>query len=1049
MEKFISFKNNQQNPNNNQFFPLEQNSNQNKFQTGQNKNIEINKDSHLFLHSKKFLNKMPSNLENSDINNNFQPSVDYNEPQPQIYQDLNLNKKNKENNNYQSSNLISPKINNNTNFSNQPNKNKLLEEYFKLKNDNNNYNHNYFTYNNYLYNPNNNKNNNYNNNKQNPEPHYQPLSQKQKIQKRQSNQNNPIKNTNKNIPPKKSTSSSRIYQPENNMNHSPSFTPIKNTKSAHGKNLVLKEKEKTKQSPYFGPKYNSKSNKDIKVNFDKSKNEQNSQRITHSEESQNHVKSIIKNKNKIFRQEKTKKISAIKNISKTPITPMRKNLTPSRKEIQTYIDFRKKNFMKNVDKNNYALATNLTSTNNNKSSINSTESYWRKKENEKKKKMEQIKTERILKEEKELQEKPKINDNSKKIMGKKYNYKTDVFDRLSDFSQIQNHNAQIEKIREQFKENHTPMINDNSKRMKRTVEDLYQWKNKNERKKIESAKYLNKINKKKFAINPQSEEILKEKKSDYINKKVEDRLLEQGRLQQYKNEIQREQYLNYISKSKKYTNNEYNNIHSRYLELPNYSNDNNIQSGNKSYEKLINKGSMISNYKTISLRNNNINNNININSDESYDINNYYNKNNTNYLNNIEQNPKNIYLDNNNGSNLINGNINNYIINNNYNNNIMLKPQKNQMEINDNLKKNHYQYFPNYNSNRNSDSNQYKKNGFKINNNNYEQKKYINIHTEKTINQIKINNNQRIQNNLSNQQNDIINIRKHLNEFYENKKNNHVQSNNLENYLSKINNKENDDSIKNGLLKGLLDNGNEENIENLNNQRNYNATNNNEKINQNLNNYNPNIIINKNQNITKINSYNNKNLSSYNNDKINEIKEDKQKYNFKPELLKDINKKPISGGLNFEHNKPKSFNYFQFQFDRNENKNNDDLNINIEDNIEKPYEYIQNNMNEGKKFQNNNKIQINNKNDKYSIEDSVKIKNFESNQNKINNNNYNNYDEIEKERRKQDLLQMINFSSNLKINNNNNYINNLNNQNNTNNYNDYENYNIVQSYEES
>ena len=90
-----------------------------------------------------------------------------------------------------------------------------------------------------------------------------------------------------------------------------------------------------------------------------------------------------------------------------------------------------------------------------------------KKEYEKNKKLEKIKTERMLKEEKEIQEKPKINYNSKKIMGKKYQNKTDVFDRLSDISQIQNHNDQIEKIRERFKESHTPLINDNSRRMKR------------------------------------------------------------------------------------------------------------------------------------------------------------------------------------------------------------------------------------------------------------------------------------------------------------------------------------------------------------------------------------------------------------------------------------------------------------------------------------------------------------------------------------------------------------------------------------------------------
>ena len=947
MEKFISSKN-QQNPS------------QNNFQTGENKNIQINKDSHLFLHSKKFLNKTPSNnITNNDINNNFQTSFDYVEPQPQKYQDLNLNiKNNNKITNYQTSNLISSK--NNNNFSNQPNKNKLLEEYFKLKNDNNNYNKNYFTYNNYLYNPSTNKSNN--NNKKYPES-YQPLVKKQKIQKNKKIQkkNIPNPNPNLNIPPKKSTSSSRIYQPENNMNHSPSFTPIKTTE----KNLKSKEKEIIKQSPYFGSKCYSKSNKDVKVNLNKIKKQENSNIITHSEESKNHIKSMIKNKNKIFQSEKDKKISIKKNISKTPLAPIRKNLTPSRKEVQTYFDFRKKN--------NYALATNLTSTSyNNISSINSTESYWRRKEHEKKKKMEQIKTERMLKEEKELQDKPKINDNSKKIMGKKIQYKTDVFDRLSDLSQIQNHNAQIEKIREQFQESHTPMINNNSKKMKRTVDDLYKWQNKKERKKMESAKFLEKKNEKRKMVNPQSEEILKEKKSDYINKKVEDRLLEQGRLQQYKNEIQREQYLNYISKSKKYKNNKYNVIPSRYLETPNYSNDNNIQRGNKSYEKLINKGNMIGNYKTISLRSNNINNNININSEESFD-------NNNNYYNNN----KNIYSDNNNGSELINGNINNYMINNNYNNN----------DINDNLKNNHYQYFPNYFSNRNSEINQYNKNILKNNVHNNEPKKYIN---DKKI----VNNNQRVQNNLNlnNQQNDIINIRKHLNEFYENKKNNNAKSNNLENYLSKIKNKENDESIKNGLLKGLLDNGNEQNTEGLNNQGNYKVNNYNYKINQNVDNYNPNII--------------NKKLISYNNNEISNIKEDKQKYNFKPELLKDINKIPKSGGLNFENNKPKNFNYFQFQFDRNENRSENNLNMNnvINNNIEKPYEYIQNNINNENEFQTKNKIRINNK-------------------------NCNNYEEIEKERRKQDLLQMINFSSNLKMNN-------------SNNNNDYENYNIVQSYED-
>ena len=130
--------------------------------------------------------------------------------------------------------------------------------------------------------------------------------------------------------------------------------------------------------------------------------------------------------------------------------------------------------------------------------------------------------------------------------------------------------------------------------------------------------------------------------------------------------------------------------------------------------------------------------------------------------------------------------------------------------------------------------------------------------------------------------------------------------------------------------------------------------------------------------------------------------------------------------------------------------------------IEKPYEYVQKDTNNDREDINNDNSQINYIKDKYTIEDSVNINNIlpNSNTNIINNNKANsnnnlsgNFDEIEKQRRKNDLLQMINFSTNLKINNNNNnnnnYINNQNQQSNQINYNEYENYNIVQSYEES
>jgi hypothetical protein len=300
-----------------------------------------------------------------------------------------------------------------------------------------------------------------------------------------------------------------------------------------------------------------------------------------------------------------------------------------------------------------------------------------------------------------------------------------------------------------------------------------------------------------------------------------------------------------------------------------------------------------------------------------------------------------------------------------------------------------------------------------------------------------------------------MNIRKHLNEFYDNKKNNRIQPDNLENYINRVKNKDNDEMIRNGLLKGILGNNIEQNIENMNNRGNYQ---------KNINNYSTNINSNNisNQLINNINSFNSKNNVANNINEINNINENKQKYNFKPELLQDIHRIPKSSGLNFNLNKDKNFNYFQFQFDRNEKNNcNQNLKIN-ENNIQQPYEYIQNNDNE-KGFLYNNDSKIKNTNEKYTIEDSVNINNIISNSNTniINNNNLqnfnNNFDDIEKERRKKDLLQMINFSSNLKINNNNvdcenykknsNY--NLKEENIQNSFNEYENYNIIQSYEES
>ena len=113
------------------------------------------------------------------------------------------------------------------------------------------------------------------------------------------------------------------------------------------------------------------------------------------------------------------------------------------------------------------------------------------------------------------------------------------------------------------------------------------------------------------------------------------------------------------------------------------------------------------------------------------------------------------------------------------------------------------------------------------------------------------------------------------------------------------------------------------------------------------------------------------------------------KYNFNQDIINNIHKVPKSSGLNFNINKV--INKFQFQFKDNE----------INDNFKKG---VNNDFNFDRK--------------KYTINDSINVNGLGAPSINIINKENNEYN-LEKERRKQDLLQMINFSSNLGINNQN------------------------------
>ena len=997
-----------------------------KYKKMENKNKNhleniINKNSYTFLHSKKLNNK--KNSKNESL-------IDFTEPEPQTYQGfIQMNYKNnsfdivtnQDINNIQNSKEKkgNKKMNN---ISNRNNK-KLLEEYFQLKKENNSYN----------------TLNNMNNNQIEV---YKPLVKKNKVKK-----NN---DQSKDVSFKKSKSLKseflKIYQPEKNITNSPSFTPIKS-------NFQKQKKIKEKKSTLY---CNSKSNSNISNNC---------KNIVNNNFTQRKYINSKHNNSKRSKYNDDLKNDRLRIGSRTPT--IRKNLTPTKIKgiwIENNINYDKtysidRNEKKNK-KNNYIYSSNNLNLNNNYNipHINSTEVYWKRKDKEKEQKLERIRTERILQEEKELQDRPKINQNSRKIINRKKYQNNDVFNRLSDLNQIKNHNLQIEKMREKFTENHTPYINDNSRRMKRTIDDLYIWKNKNERKKTESANNFNKMMKgNQIKINPLSEEILREKKSEYLNKKVEDRLLEQGRIQQYKNEIERQKYIINITTGKKYINNDYINVHSRYLESPDSTNDNFNKNNYKSCDRIIKKANK-SNYKSLSLNDNiNINNNSLDFSDES----NKYYQNEINNFNNL--NEKEIYF-NNNGNKLINGNIN-YI----YNNNIIQNSKKNNLnnqkrtqennsndiiDINNNIKNNNYKYFPDYkNMNNQNEANDLKnKNNFYFNKknyqteNNYNYKNKVQLGEQFNYNKIKnngptklINKNEEISYNRSNintnlnsynnmnkfEKNEVMNIRRCLNEFYENKKmmkeknnskNISEQSNEIE--KSSIKN----ESIKNDLLKSLLNNNNGQNNEYC-----YNTFNNKPIEREILNiqkSVNNDFILNK-DNYQQI-------IDKENNIQMN------PRYNFKPEIIKNINKIPKSSGLNFNQNK--NINSFQFEFNRS-NRNILELN---------------NEYNHNKNIKENN--HQNNINNKKTIEDSINLNGLVHNSDIINNNENNsnykikeNYDDIEKERRKKDLFQMINFSSNLGANIK--YLSNNNQQNIKiglkDNYNDYDNFNGVQSYEEN
>ena len=187
--------------------------------------------------------------------------------------------------------------------------------------------------------------------------------------------------------------------------------------------------------------------------------------------------------------------------------------------------------------------------------------YWNKRHQDNNKKIFKIKNELLKKTEKEIKSAPKISNRSKELannsrINQSDNFKfNNIFDKLFH-SNIMNNSNISKKIY-----NSKPKINEKSEKMKRTIDDLYLWNTKRQKKikENENKIYKKEILKKKI-INLTSEVILKERRPFYINKKVEDRLIEQGKNMKLKNRKMKEKCIQDITEQKKYINNNYNHI---------------------------------------------------------------------------------------------------------------------------------------------------------------------------------------------------------------------------------------------------------------------------------------------------------------------------------------------------------------------------------------------------------------------------------------------------------------------------------------------------------
>ena len=603
--------------------------------------------------------------------------------------------------------------------------------------------------------------------------------------------------------------------------------------------------------------------------------------------------------------------------------------------------FKKLKIKKQKSNNNFNI--NQTS---DYSSINS---YWNKRSKDTMQKMSQIKNELIQKEENEIQLIPKISQKSKELAKNADKCKIEfnnIYDRLFYINNL-NLNVNIDKENNNYNKiknniQYQPIINKKSKKMTRTIDDLYLWQNKRQKKIKENEENIFKktvYNKKN--TNLTSEVILKERRPNYIHKKVEDRLIEQGKNQKIKKEIEKEKCIHQLTEQKTYVNNNYNNIKSKYLERK--ENNKNNTEDNKNFDS--NENIQNNYYNIANLRNyDNFNKKLiyygkNLNTNSFF----YYNQLNKSLNSNQIQNPKTHFYSkssdkikcfDDNFSSGNNSSVNNAFLIKNKDNIISNSNQRNNF-INPRIPKDFNIISRPLTSNNDNRQNKFNnlRNNFNISN----------LSTPQII----YDNNLSYKNNINENKNNDINKENNKTSYYT------LLYNDMINYNSKIvneiNNKDSDNNNKINKIEDL-------------------------KLNLNKN-------LDKNESSMKsyLSYLNNKNGEKIENNKIKEEIKDN----------KDIN------------DNTGKFNYNEFPIiNNNLNENNVEMkdNINLTENINTESDII--NINGI-----NNKNQKNNFIDYMNNERIIKITNSFSSSNTSKNDR--------RDRRKEDLMKIINFSDNL------------------------------------